>query len=131
VRRLRGHLDAGEAEAAHGVYEKAVRTIEGWKPPDQDWLDLIKLLNAGELWSASVGVMEDYLRRASEPLPRVRLKLGQILIHEQDRPVHALRVLGEIPEGALPEALNNLRQQLIRRAERMREEGVLELEGEA
>jgi hypothetical protein len=114
VRRLRGHLDAGEAEAAHGVYEKAVRTIEGWQPPDPEWLDLIKALNAAKLWPASVAVMEDYLRRASEPSPRVRLKLGQILIHEQSRPGHALRVLGEIPEGALPESLTALHRQLVR-----------------
>jgi membrane associated rhomboid family serine protease len=131
VRRIQGHLDAGEAEAAYGVYEKAIRTIGGWKPPDQEWLDLIKVLNGAKLWPDSVKVMEEYLRRAAEPSPRVRLKLGQILINEQSRPAHALRVLGEIAEGALPASLEALRKRLVARAEQMREEGVLELDGEA
>ena len=129
--RLRTHLDAGEAEAAESVYDKSVKTIPGWQPAGPDWLDLIKALNAARNWPASVKVMEDYLRRASNPSPRVRLKLAQILIHEQQRPAHALRVLGEIDASALPQSLDTLRQELTGKAEKMREEGVLELEGEA
>ena len=131
LRRLRGHLDVNESEAAHDVYATAVRTIPGWQPPAPDWLDLIKALSAARDWPASVTVMEDYLRRAPDPSPRVRLKLAQILIHEQQRPAHALRVLAEIPKDALPASLDTLRQQLITKAEQMREEGVLELEGES
>jgi hypothetical protein len=131
LRRLRGYLDAGETEAAQGAYDKAMRTVPGWQPPDPDWLDLIKALNAEKMWPASVSVMEDYLRRSSDPSPRVRLKLAQILIKEQQRPAHALRVLGEIPPNSLPESLDSVRQQLTRQAEQMREDGVLELEGEA
>jgi membrane associated rhomboid family serine protease len=131
LRRLRGHLEAGEIEAALGSYDKAVRTIPGWQPPGPDWLDLIKALNVAKLWPASVSVMEDYLRRAPDPTPRVRLKLAQILIREQQRPAHALRVLAEIPEQGLPASLAPLRAELTRQAEQMREEGVLELEGDA
>jgi membrane associated rhomboid family serine protease len=131
LRRLRGHLDAGETEAAFGCYDKAVRTIPGWQPPGPDWLALIKALNVAKLWPASVSVMEAYLRRAPDPTARVRLKLAQILIREQQRPAHALRVLAEIPETGLPATLAPLRAELTRQAEQMREEGVLELEGEA
>jgi membrane associated rhomboid family serine protease len=131
LRRLRGHLDAGEFEAAFASYDKSVRTIPGWQPTGPDWLDLIKALNEAKLWPASVSVMEDYLRRVPDPSPRVRLKLAQILIREQQRPAHALRVLAEIREQDLPPSLAPLREQLTRQAEQMREEGVLELEGEA
>ncbi|MEO6810524.1 MAG: rhomboid family intramembrane serine protease, partial [Isosphaeraceae bacterium] len=59
---------------------------------------------------------------------RMRLKLAQVMIRDQDRPTNALRVLAEI--GALPAQLDALRVQLIRQAKQMQEEGVLELEGD-
>jgi membrane associated rhomboid family serine protease len=131
TRRLRRHLEAGEALAAHAVYDRAVRTVAGWQPTGPDWIDLIKaLLDARELTPA-VAVMEDYLRRAPDPSPRVRLKLAQVLIRDQQRPAQALRVLAGAPEGSLPGPLEATRRQFIAEAERMREDGVLELEGEA
>ena len=58
------------------------------------------------------------------------LKLAQILIRDRQRPIAGLTVLESIPPGSLPPDLEKARQTLIRQAERMREEGVLELEGE-
>ena len=60
-----------------------------------------------------------------QPSPRVRLKLAQVLVQNLGRPMQALKVLGQIPEGSLPEKLETMRRQLARRAEAMREEGPL------
>ncbi len=100
-------------------------------PPDAEWLALIQALLADQDWRTGVTVMEDYLRRSPKPSARVRLRLAQVLVKEQQRPAHALKVLDAIPAGALPENLQAAAGQLRRQAERMREEGVLELEGEA
>ena len=78
----------------------------------------------------AMAVMEDYLRRAEIPSPRVRLKLAQMLIREE-RPAHALRVLDGFTHSELPASLEGTRRQLIADAGRLRDEGVLELEGEA
>jgi hypothetical protein len=75
--------------------------------------------------------MEDYLRRSSRPSPRVRLRLAQVLVKESQRPAHALKVLDGISAGSLPANLEAAARQVRQQAERMREEGVLELEGEA
>jgi membrane associated rhomboid family serine protease len=128
LRRLRQHLELGETEAALAAYQKARRSPMGWQPPERDWRDLIEALLEMQSWDDSVGVMRDYLSELPEPLPRVRLKLAQILIHRQGRPQQALKVLGKIPEGSLPVNLETIRLQLTRRAEAMREEGPLELD---
>ncbi len=131
TRRLAALLESGSAEAAYASYDKSVRTVAGWTPPEADWLALIQALLEAQDWRSGVIVMEDYLRRSPKPSPRVRLRLAQVLVKEQQRPAHALKVLGEIPEGALPEKLLAAADQLRRQADRMIEEGVLELEGEA
>ena len=131
TRRLKGHLESGSVVEAFAVYDKSVRTVAGWMPPDAEWLALIQALLAAEDWRNGVNVMEDYLRRSPKPSARVRLRLAQVLVKEQQRPAHALKVLDEIPEGALPENLRSAARQVRRQAEQMREEGVLELEGEA
>jgi membrane associated rhomboid family serine protease len=131
TRRVRRHLEANDPAAAHAAYDKALRTVAGWQPPGPDWLALIKALLDAKEWRPAVSVMEDYLRRAPDPSPRVRLKLAQVLVREQGRPTHALRVLAEIPPGSLPDALEKNRKQIAAEAERQVEEGVLELEGDA
>ncbi len=131
TRKLKGHLESGSVVEAFGVYDRSVRSVAGWTPPDAEWLALIQALLAAEDWRDGVTVMEDYLRRSPKPSARVRLRLAQVLVKEQQRPAHAIKVLDGIPEGALPENLRATASQLRRQAERMREDGVLELEGEA
>ncbi len=129
-RRLKAHLDAGSVVEAHASYDRSVRTVPGWVPTDADWLALIQALLAAGDWGASATVMGDYLRRSAKPAARVRLRLAHVLVKELQRPAHALKVLAAIPAGTLPENLDAAARQLRREAERMIEEGVLELEGE-
>jgi hypothetical protein len=127
---MRGHLELGEIEAALGVYEKARRTIAGWKPPPPEWFELIKELIDHQAWNDAIDLMESYLREVEAPAPRIQLKLAQLLLQKQRRPARALRALQEIPDGSLPPDLESVRTQLLRQAEQMREEGPLELEDE-
>jgi hypothetical protein len=128
LRALRRHLEQGETEVAMAVYQKARRSPTGWRPPEREWRDLIEALLENHSWDDAVLVMRDYLRELPEPSPRVHLKLAQILIQKQGRPQQALKILGRIPEGSLPENLETMRAQLSRHAEAMREEGPLELD---
>ena len=72
--------------------------------------------------------MRDYVRDLPRPSPRVLLKLAQVLIHKQGRPQQGLKILAQVPAGSLPQDLEAIRLQLVRRAEVMREEGPLELD---
>src|SRR5439155_24854882 len=129
-RASRKHREIGEVKAALAVYTKSSSSLAGWQPPEPDWRDLIEGLVDQSLWNDAVRVMRDYVGKLPEPSPRVRLKLAQILIQKLDRPLQALKVLDQVPEGSLPDALEAMRSQLARRAEAMQEEGPLELEDE-
>jgi hypothetical protein len=61
----------------------------------------------------------------------VRLRLAQILIHEQQRPSYALRVLSGLPAEGLGAKEAKLRRKFENEAQKMVDDGVLELEGRA
>jgi membrane associated rhomboid family serine protease len=130
LRALRLHLELGEVEAALAVYNKSSRSLPAWQPAESDWRDLIQALLNLKAWGDATSVMRDYVQRTAEPSPRVRLKLAQVLIQKHSRPLQALTVLGQIPEGSLPDSLEATRRKLVQEAEHMREEGDLELQDE-
>jgi membrane associated rhomboid family serine protease len=127
--RVRQRIAIGDLDAARAAYDRAARTIPAW-PPEADLLGIIKSMHEQKAMSESVPFMRDYCRLYPRNAARVRLKLAQILIRDQQRPVQALRVLAEVPEESLPTTLMPIRRQLVEQATRMQEEGVLELEGD-
>jgi membrane associated rhomboid family serine protease len=130
LRAMRQHLEIGEVESALAVYRKATRSASRWHPPERDWRDLIESLLGHDFWEDAAQVMRDYVRNQPDPSPRIRLKLAQILIQKLGRPIKGLRLLGQFPDGSLPESLESIRNQLVRQAEAMQEDGPLELEDE-
>jgi membrane associated rhomboid family serine protease len=130
LERLRRAIAEGHAGAALAIYQKLSKTPSAWEPPETELQALIKLVQQEKMWAESVPLLEQYVRRFPAKSARVRLKLAQVLIRDQQRPVQALRVLAEIPKDSLPKELEQLRLQLEQKATQMRDDGVLELEGE-
>ena len=91
---------------------------------------MIKEFQARGAEVESIRLMRDHCRHYPEDSAKVRLKLAQVLIRNVQRPVAALRTLQEIPAGSLPADLERTRRKLMLQAERMREEGVIEVEGD-
>ena len=129
VERVRSLIDARDIDGALAAYDKAARTLFNW-PSQPDLYELIKALHAQGAESDSIRLMRDHCRYYPGDSSMVRLKLAQILIRNCQRPTAALRVLQEIPPGSLHPDLETARQKLAQKASRMREEGVLELEGD-
>ena len=129
LKKVRKLLDMGDFASTMNAYDRSARTIPGW-PEAADLLALIKAMHASAPEAESLPLMRDYCRKYPEAATRMRLKLAQVLIRDRQRPVGALRVLAEIPEGTLDGKLEATRRALSRQAEAMVEEGVLELEGE-
>jgi hypothetical protein len=112
----------GDHAAAFAVYQKTVRDSPQWQPAAKDWLDLIQgLAKVGPAQSA-ITSMEDYLRRAKDPSPKVNLKLAQVLLRDHSRAGRALKVLNAIRDGALPRNLEDVRRQLMGQAEALKEQ---------
>lgn len=132
LRTIREHLDLGEVEAALAVYRKTSGSRRDWQLPETDCRDLAKSLLEQHAWEDAASVMRDHVRTAFEPSVRIRLKLAQILIQKLNRPLQALKVLEEIPEGALSESLEAIRRQLVKQATAIHEDedGPLEFQDE-
>lgn len=126
---LRAAIQDGAALEALGCYHDLQRMPEGWRPVEPDVLKLIGLLQRGGFQAESQPVMVDYLERFGDApgAARVRLKLARMLLTEE-RPAKALRVLKGVSERDLPEELRGVRRKLESEAQRMRAEGVLELD---
>lgn len=129
VGRVLALIARGEVEAALLAYGKASQALKYW-PSQPDLYAIIKALHAREAGGDSIRPMIDHCRRFPAASDKMRLKLARMLIRDHQRPLAALRVLGEIPAGSLAPDLEATRQALVRQADRMREEGVLEVEGD-
>jgi hypothetical protein len=127
---LAHQLKNGQAAEALALDAKMTTTDPGWHLTQELRLELIKGLHKARLWSQSVAPMVEFLRRAPDPAPRVRLKLAQILIQHENRPGRALSVLERIPAGSLPPDLEKARKQLAAQARKMYDEGEIEVDDE-
>ncbi|MFI5457521.1 MAG: hypothetical protein ACHRXM_18925, partial [Isosphaerales bacterium] len=129
VRRIRSLIDEGDIAGALAAYDKSARTLFDW-PSQPDLYGMIKALHARGAEPNSIRLMRDHCRYYPGDSSKMRLKLAQVLSRDRQRPVAALRILEEIPPGSLPADLESTRRKLVRKADQLREEGVLELEGD-
>ena len=113
---MRLHLEMGEIEAALAVYKKSSSSFRTGSRRNATGSTLIQALLEQDYWGEAAHVMRDYIRQTSEPSPRVRLKLAQVLIQRLARPTQGLSILHEIPAGALPAKLEPMRQEARRAA---------------
>ena len=128
---MRTLLAGHKGTAALALYHKTMHVCENWELPEKELLQFAELVCDEKLWIAAVPLLEDYLRRFKSRVVPVRLRLAKILIEQQQRPTYASRVLGELPRKGLGEKEEKLRTSLTQKAQKMIDEGVLELEGRA
>ena len=129
MKKVRKHLETGDMASVVAAYDRGARMVPNW-PDGPDLVAIIKEMHAKNAEVDSFPLMRDYCRRFPSSAHRMRLKVAQVLIRDRQKPTAALRVLAEIPVGTLPAQLDAARQGLIRQAEKMVHDGVLELEGE-
>lgn len=126
---IRKCIALGDGAKAWGANERHTNTVRGWKLPEKEHLAIIQLLYKAEAWPACLTAMKDFVRRHPERCERIRLSLARLLLREQ-RPAQALQVLAKVDAGRLSPELQAILQKTVQSAERMRAQGVLELEAE-
>lgn len=126
---LKTLVATGKAGAALALYHKTVQSCDGWDLPERELLEFTELICTDKLWNAAVPLLESYLTRYHRRAPQVRLKLAKILIEQQQRPTYASRVLNEVSATTLNEKEEKLRAALVQKAQKLIDDGVLELEG--
>jgi membrane associated rhomboid family serine protease len=128
---LRRLLAARKGTAALSLYQKTMHLCERWELPEKELLQFAELLCAEKRWQEAVPLLEDYLQRFQKRAVPVRLRLAQILIEQQQRPSYGARVLEPIPSEGIGDKESKMRNALESRAQKMIDDGVLELEGRA
>jgi len=128
---MRSLLAGNKGTAALALYHKTVHAYESWELPEKELLQFTELVCDEKLWQAAVPLLENYLQRFSSRAVQARLKLAKILIEQQQRPTYASRILAELPRQGLAEKEEKLRTSLTAKAQKMIDDGVLELEGRA
>jgi membrane associated rhomboid family serine protease len=117
-----------------GNYDAAIRLFDKLHGLDnrvewrQDELRALsrQLLEARE-FERAIPFLEIYLRRWPDKSDSMRLRLAQILLHGQRRPVKAQRILATISRERLSAPQRDLLNRLLRTAQQMQAEGVVEL----
>ena len=74
--------------------------------------------------------MRDHCRHYPDDSPKVRLKLAQVLIRNATARSPPCERSRRSPPGRSPRTWKRARRKLVLQAERMREEGVIEVEEE-
>jgi hypothetical protein len=129
LRHIEWLLEKGKVSAALQAYGKSAGAMAGW-PSQPELYSLIKAFHAKGAEVDSIRLMRDHCRNYPAQSTKMRLKLAQVLIRDCQRPTAAQRVLDEFGPDALGGDFEAARQRLVRQANQMVEEGVLELEGD-
>ncbi|MFP6666742.1 MAG: rhomboid family intramembrane serine protease [Pirellulales bacterium] len=125
---LRAALRENQTKTALALFKKAGSSDPtGWELPEAELLALTATLHREEMWSESVPLLVQILRRFPERSVPTRLKLAHILVQAKQLPKQAIAVLEKLPEN-LPAELQERRQQIAELANKEIAEGTVEFE---
>lgn len=125
---LQRMLQSGEAAGALALHMKMKALLgDAWQPTEGELLTLIKLSHDRKAFGESIPVMVEYLKRFPEKSIRVRLRLAQILVQNEQRGAKALDVLAKVPRDGLPDELRKMRDKLEQMAQALCDAGDIEL----
>lgn len=130
LKHLAAMAKAGHASNVPALYQRLRHETRQQPLPRVELTQLIAAMHEQQAWNDSIPLMVDLLKMYPEQSARVRLRLGQVLLLQVNRPNQALRVLRKLRAGELPENLDAARQQMLARAEKLRDEGELELQAD-
>lgn len=128
--KVRRSIEAGDMAAAEAAYAKWVAATAD-RPGRDALLGVIKAMHARDGRAASVAPMRALCRLYPERSEKVRLKLAGILLRDLERPTEARRHLMQVDPVGLDANLRGVRRALLAEADRLIEDGVLEVEEEA
>ncbi len=117
----------GELELALKIHHQMSQIVSDWQLNREELTGIVRLMHARKLWDESVPFMEEYVAKIPDTSGRVRLKLAQIYILQQERPQKGLALLKQIRPGGLEKEVVQTRENLMIKAKGMIESGTLEL----
>jgi membrane associated rhomboid family serine protease len=127
LRQIQEIMHSGQPLFALKAHQRMARELPDWTLPEPVLLALIQALHQQNLWAESIPPMVEYLARYTEKAAAVRLKLAQILVVEQKRPVQALKVMARIGRATLDSRQQEFLGKLEARARQLHEQKPYEI----
>ncbi len=131
LERIRYLLASGRPHAALNEYRIMRQKNADRRLGERDLRALIEGLGRLRAWTDAVPLLEEFVERFPDRSPQMRMRLAAIYLEQQRRPRAALKLIEHLDERELPERFRPHVRSLIRRARRLIDEGVFELDGEA
>jgi len=130
VEKIRRVLTRDRAELALAEHRRMSNLSADWRLPEDILRQLAAACVKQQMFDDATLLMRDYLRQYIEYATPIRLKLAEVLIRRQQRPLQASRVLAKIPKDSLTPERSRYLRQLDQFARDMIEQGTLEPEPE-
>ncbi|MGD0653294.1 MAG: rhomboid family intramembrane serine protease [Thermoguttaceae bacterium] len=115
-------IQNAQPQLALKFHQRMSRELRDWILPQNDLFNLILALHKNKLWSESVPLMKEHLKRYPQKSALMQLKLAQILVTIENRPVQALKLLAEINQSELDARQSEILQKLRAKAEQLRDQ---------
>ena len=128
LEHMRYCLQSGKPSGALTEYRRVVEFAPQQEIAPADMRVLIEGLCEARMWSEAGPLLEQFVEENPDD-HRLRLKLAAILVEIEERPSQAMRVLKQLPRHGLDERLSRRRGRIETLAQKMIDDGVLELEG--
>ncbi|MGD0518804.1 MAG: rhomboid family intramembrane serine protease [Thermoguttaceae bacterium] len=122
IKEIHEIIQSAQPQLALKFHQRMSRELREWILPQNDLFNLIVALHKNKLWSESVPLMKEYLKRHPQESALMQLKLGQILVTVENRPVQALKLLSEINVSELDARQSEFLQKLRAKAEQLRDQ---------
>ena len=126
MNQIRHLLTEDQPQLAYAAHQRMHREYPDWHLPAAIYLKLLAGYQKQKLWVDLIPIMVQYLKHYDQRIAQVRLQLAKILLEHDDRPAQAEAVLARIPEAELDEQLTKIRDNLVHKARKKREEGSIE-----
>jgi membrane associated rhomboid family serine protease len=128
INRVRSLLDRDRPLDALSELREVQHVLPDWRLPARDHLRLAEALQQQACWNEAVALWEEYLRNHPDAPVDLRLRAALTMLDHQRRPQAALNVLAEASDDALSSQERALIEDINRRAGKLLDAGVIELD---
>jgi len=128
---VRGMLAANKPNAALSELRALENFDAHFQLPSEDLKSLANGLYKAKAYNEAATLFEQYIERFPDASAHMHLRLAGILLEVEQRPRHALRVLDNVIALELDDELARNHAKMVKTAQRLIDEGVMELDGRA
>ena len=128
---MQRHLKNGSPALALHEFHDTRKRFPNWELSESDLDRLANDLYKAKAFDKATPLMEEFIERFPHQADRMRLRLAAVAVEVQKRPQFALRILDRVKSQQLSDSGLRRLERVRLAAEKLVDEGVIELDGQA